>query len=59
MYDPIICEVRKVREELAREANYDVPTVIELVNEEAKKIKGNQKWKYAKRENGKFVIVER
>lgn len=37
MKDPIVCEVRNVGEELAREANYDVHKFVEIVNEKAKK----------------------
>lgn len=60
MYDPIICEVRKVSEEIARQANYDVPTFSNIVKENVKKIekKYGIKWKRAIRVNGKFVIID-
>lgn len=60
MYDPIVCEVRKVREELARQANYDIPTLSKIVKEDVKKIekKYGIKWKRAIRINGKFVIID-
>ena len=60
MYDPIICEVRKAGEEIAKRANYDVHTFSKIVKEDVKKIEKEYgiKWKRVIRKNGKFVIVD-
>jgi hypothetical protein len=60
VYDPIICEVRKAREKLAREANYDIHTMLENARKTVDRIEKEQgfKWKRATRKNGKFVIIE-
>ncbi len=60
MEDPIISEVRKAGEEIARRANYDIPTFSKIVKEDVKRIEKEYgiKWKRAIRKNGKFVIVE-
>lgn len=59
MEDPIINEVRRIREELAREADYDLPTLFNIVKEDVEKIEREYriKWKRAIRKNDTFVIV--
>ncbi len=37
MYDPIVNEVRKTREEIAKRANYDISTLFDIVKEDVKK----------------------
>lgn len=60
MEDQIVCEVRKVREELAIRANYDISTLFDIVKEDVKKIEKEYgiKWKRVIRKNEKFVTVE-
>lgn len=60
MYDPIVNEVRKAREEIAKRANYDISTLFDIVKEDVKKIEKEYgiKWKRVIREHGRFVTVE-
>ncbi|MBZ5529610.1 MAG: hypothetical protein LAN71_17145 [Acidobacteriia bacterium] len=60
MYDPIVGEVHKVREKLAKEANYDISTMIDNAEKAVERIEKEYgiKWKKVIRKNGKFVIVE-
>lgn len=53
--DPIVCEVRKARDEIARQGNYDLHTIFENLRESEKR----RKWKTAIRKDGKFVIIDR
>lgn len=61
MYDPIINEVRKTREEIAKRANYDISILFDIVKEDVKKIEEEYgiKWKRVIREHGRFVNVEK
>lgn len=61
MEDPIINEVRRVREELAREANYDISTLLDNAEKNVERIEKEYgiKWKKAIRKNEKFVIIEK
>ena len=47
MEDPTINEVRRVREELAREANYDISTLLDNAEKDVERIEKEYgiKWK--------------
>ena len=59
MKDPIVDEVRRVREELAREANYDISTLFDNAEEDVERIEKEYgiKWKRVIMEHGRFVTV--
>ena len=61
MEDPIINEVRRVREELAREVNYDISTLFDNAEEDVERIEKEYgiKWKRVKMEHGRFVTVKK
>lgn len=53
MYDPIVDEVRKVREKLAKEAGYDLDTLIDNAKKAVNRIEKEYgiKWKKVIRKN--------
>ena len=61
MEDPIVNEVRRVREELAREANYDISTLLDNAEKDVERIekKYGIKWKRVIVEHGRFVTVDK
>lgn len=61
MHDQIVNEVRRVREELAREANYDTSTLFDNAEEDVERIEKEYgiKWKRVIMERGRFVTVEK
>ncbi len=61
MYDPIVNEVRRAREDIARRANYDISTLFDVVKEDVKKIEKEYgiKWKRVTREHGRSTAVDK
>lgn len=61
MYDPIVRKVRKIREEFARDANYDIKILLDNAEKAVERIEKEYgiEWKRVIRKNGKFVIIER
>lgn len=60
VYYHIIFETRKVREKLAREANYDIKILLDNAEKTVERIEKEYgiKWKRVIRKNGKFVTME-